>query len=89
MSQSTGVLEVESFPVADNVSYTGSPGWNGPSATESLLLHTPKVALGLGLLFLLVVVKALRGGRKYPAGVKPLPKHAGNDDSRFAQLELG
>ena len=77
MSQPMVAVDVDSFPVPDNVSFTSTSSMDGPSVTDSLLYHTPKVALGLGLLFVLVLVKALRGGRKYPAGVKPLPKLPG------------
>ena len=88
MSQPTAVLEVDSFAVADNVSSPSPLTLGGPSVSDSLLYHTPKVAVGLGLLFLLVLVKAIRGGRKYPAGVKPLPKLSGKQSCNAALPEF-
>lgn len=61
---------------ADNSSYSDSGILEAPKPTELGFLQNPKVALGFCFLVVLILGKVF-GGKKLPAGVKPLPRLPG------------
>ncbi|KAI6841238.1 cytochrome P450 [Hortaea werneckii] len=76
--QSVEVAHGEPFVAADtNASFAENINAATTAATGFALLQNPKVALGFCLVFVFVLERVLRGRRKLPAGVKPLPRLPG------------
>lgn len=63
---------------AENVSYTDSSILEAPKPTELGFLQNPKVALGFCFVLVFILGKVF-GGKKLPAGVKPLPRLPGTN----------
>ena len=60
---------------ADNASASGQD-YMSP-VPSGFSLFQPRVALGFGLILLIVLARVFGGKRKLPAGVKPLPRLPG------------
>ncbi|RMX80617.1 hypothetical protein D0867_16369, partial [Hortaea werneckii] len=76
--QHVEVAHGEPFVAADtNASFAENINAATTAATGFALLQNPKVALGFCLVFVFVLERVLRGRRKLPAGVKPLPRLPG------------
>lgn len=70
--------EAPFVPAADNASFADSAKHFTTQTAAGLgLLQNPKIALGFCLVFVFVLERILRGRRKLPAGVKPLPRLPG------------
>lgn len=52
----------------------------GPKPTEMGLLQNPKIAIGFCFLMVFILGKVF-GGKKLPAGVKPLPRLPGTSQN--------
>ena len=61
---------------AGNTSNTDSPLLDAPKPMEMGFLQNPKIALGFCFLMVFILGKIF-GGKKLPAGVKPLPRLPG------------
>ena len=63
---------------ADNSSHSHSTFLQAPMPAEMGFLQNPKIALGFCFLMVFILGKVF-GGKKLPAGVKPLPRLPGTD----------
>lgn len=64
----------------DNASYSDSSILEAPKPTELGFLQNPKIALGFCFVLVFILGKIF-GGKKLPAGVKPLPRLPGTAPS--------
>lgn len=86
MAQAVQSVSEQMLKHADNASYADIGSFEAPTSAKFSLLQNPAIALGFGLILLLVLSKVF-GGKKLPPGVKPLPSHPGMWKPRLYQLE--
>ncbi|KAK4545499.1 hypothetical protein LTR36_002849 [Oleoguttula mirabilis] len=77
MAESIQSFEAGSVFPAGNASFSDSPTLDASMLTGSVLFQSPKLTVGISLLIFFLLAQVFRGGRKLPAGVKPLPRLPG------------
>ena len=72
MAQSIQAVGEQMLYPADNASFAESTKLDAPTATALSMLQHPMIAIGFALLLIVLAGRAF-GGKKLPAGTKPLP----------------
>ena len=82
MAQAVQSVGEQLLHSSENGSYTDMPKLDDSTSSQFSLLQNPKIAIGFCFL-LMVVLGRVFGGKRLPAGAKPLPILPGGSKIRL------